>query len=77
MNVEPALVWRPSRGNKAALRAAKMAIACARYQLAGTLFPPEAKGGFHNFRHSLATFLVSRGKDVKTIGNRLSTPKYV
>src|SRR6266853_148021 len=23
--------------------------------------------GFHNFRHSLATFLVSRGKDVKTI----------
>jgi site-specific recombinase XerD len=23
--------------------------------------------GFHNFRHSLATFLVSWGKDVKTI----------
>lgn len=23
--------------------------------------------GFHNFHHSLATFLVSRGKDVKTI----------
>jgi integrase len=23
--------------------------------------------GFHNFRHSLATFLVSKGKDVKTI----------
>jgi site-specific recombinase XerD len=23
--------------------------------------------GFHNFRHSLATFLINKGKDVKTI----------
>jgi integrase len=28
---------------------------------------PGQRFGFHNFRHSLATFLVSRGKDVKTI----------
>ena len=52
-----------------------MAIACAGYQLAGTLFPHEAKGGFHNFRHSLATFLVSRGKDVKTIQELLCHAK--
>src|ERR1017187_1303902 len=37
-----------------------------------------AKGqrfGFHNFRHSLATFLVSRGKDVKTIQGLLRLAK--
>jgi len=37
-----------------------------------------AKGqrfGFHNFRHSLATFLVNRGKDVKTIQGLLRHPK--
>ena len=37
-----------------------------------------AKGqrcGFHNFRHSLATFLVSRGKDVKTIQGLLRHAK--
>jgi integrase len=27
--------------------------------------------GFHNFRHSLATYLISRGKDVKTIQDLL------
>ena len=31
--------------------------------------------GFHNFRHSLATFLVSRGKDVKTIQGLLGHAK--
>src|ERR1017187_5209372 len=37
-----------------------------------------AKGqrfGFHNFRHSLATFLVNRGKDVKTIQGLLRHAK--
>ena len=28
---------------------------------------PRQRFGFHNFRHSLATFLISKGKDVKTI----------
>ena len=31
--------------------------------------------GFHNFRHSLATFLISRGKDVKTIQELLRHAK--
>ena len=31
--------------------------------------------GFHNFRHSLATFLVGRGKDVKTIQGLLRHAK--
>jgi len=31
--------------------------------------------GFHNFRHSLATFLVNRGKDVKTIQGLLRHAK--
>ena len=31
--------------------------------------------GLHNFRHSLATFLVSRGKDVKTIQGLLRHAK--
>jgi len=31
--------------------------------------------GCHNFRHSLATFLVSRGKDVKTIQGLLRHAK--
>jgi site-specific recombinase XerD len=31
--------------------------------------------GFYNFRHSLATFLVSRGKDVKTIQGLLRHAK--
>jgi len=33
--------------------------------------------GFHNFRHSLATFLVSRGKDVKTIQRLLRHAKVI
>ena len=34
---------------------------------AGIRLVPGQRFGFHNFRHSLATFLVSKGKDVKTI----------
>jgi integrase len=34
---------------------------------AGIRLEPGQRFGFHNFRHSLATFLVHRGKDVKTI----------
>jgi integrase len=33
----------------------------------GIRLEPGQRFGFHNFRHSLATFLVSRGKDVKTV----------
>ena len=33
--------------------------------------------GFHNFRHSLATFLVSRGKDVNTIQGLLRHAKVI
>ena len=33
----------------------------------GIRLEPGQRFGFHNFRHSLATFLVNRGKDVKTI----------
>jgi integrase len=36
---------------------------------------PGQRFGFHNFRHSLATFLVSRGKDVKTIQELLRHAK--
>ena len=31
--------------------------------------------GFHNFRHSLATFLISKGKDIKTIQGLLRHTK--
>jgi len=31
--------------------------------------------GFHNFRHSLATFLINKGKDVKTIQGLLRHAK--
>ena len=33
----------------------------------GIRLEPGQRFGFHNFRHSLATSSVSRGKDVKTI----------
>jgi len=42
---------------------------------AGILLKPGQRFGFHNFRHSLATFLVSRGKDVKTIQELLRHAK--
>jgi integrase len=34
---------------------------------AGIRLEPGQRFGFHNFRHSLATFLANRGKDVKTL----------
>jgi integrase len=42
---------------------------------AGIQLEPGQRFGFHNFRHSLATFLVSRGKDVKTIQELLRHAK--
>ena len=42
---------------------------------AGVRLEPGQRFGFHNFRHSLATFLVSRGKDVKTIQELLRHAK--
>jgi integrase len=41
----------------------------------GVRLKPGQSFGFHNFRHSLATFLVSRGKDVKTIQGLLRHAK--
>ena len=41
----------------------------------GIRLKPGQRFGFHNFRHSLATFLVSRGKDVKTIQGLLRHAK--
>jgi integrase len=41
----------------------------------GIRLEPGQKFGFHNFRHSLATFLVNRGKDVKTIQGLLRHAK--
>jgi site-specific recombinase XerD len=53
MNVEPALVSiRP--------------VHSSRNNLAGSIDSAQ-RFGFHNFRHSLATFLINKGKDVKTI----------
>jgi integrase len=41
----------------------------------GILLEPGQRFGFHNFRHSLATFLISRGRDVKTIQGLLRHAK--
>jgi integrase len=41
----------------------------------GIRLEPGHRFGFHNFRHSLATFLVNRGKDVKTIQGLLRHAK--
>ena len=43
--------------------------------LCGSLRGDNATFGFHNFRHSLATYLISRGKDVKTIQELLRHAK--
>jgi integrase len=42
---------------------------------AGIRLEPGQRFGLHNFRHSLATFLVSRGKDVKMIQELLRHAK--
>jgi site-specific recombinase XerD len=42
---------------------------------AGIRLEPGQRFGFHNFRHSLATFLVSRGTDVKTVQELLCHAK--
>jgi integrase len=41
----------------------------------GIRLGPGKRFGFHNFRHSLATFLVSQGKDVKTVQELLRHAK--
>jgi len=41
----------------------------------GIRLEPSQRFGFHNFRHSLATFLISKGKDVKTIQGLLRHAK--
>jgi integrase len=41
----------------------------------GVLLTKGQRFGFHNFRHSLATFLVNRGTDVKTIQGLLRHAK--
>jgi integrase len=41
----------------------------------GIHLAPGQRFGFHNFRHSLATFLISKGKDVKTIQGLLRHAK--
>jgi integrase len=41
----------------------------------GVRLEPSQRFGFHNFRHSLATFLIDKGKDVKTIQGLLRHAK--
>ncbi len=41
----------------------------------GIPLEPGQRFGFHNFRHSLATFLINKGKDVKTIQGLLRHAK--
>jgi site-specific recombinase XerD len=41
----------------------------------GIRLDPSQRVGFHNFRHSLATFLINKGKDVKTIQGLLRRAK--
>jgi integrase len=43
--------------------------------MVGIHLKPGQRFGFHNFRHGLATFLISRGKDVKTIQELLRHAK--
>jgi integrase len=41
----------------------------------GIRLEPGQRFGFHNFRHSLATFLINKGKDAKTIQGLLRHAK--
>jgi site-specific recombinase XerD len=41
----------------------------------GIRLDPSQRVGFHNFRHSLAIFLINKGKDVKTIQGLLRRAK--
>ncbi len=41
----------------------------------GIRLEPSQRFGFHNFRHSLATFFIKKGKDVKTIQGLLRHAK--
>jgi integrase len=41
----------------------------------GILLEPGQQFGFHNLRHSLAAFLINKGKDVKTIQGLLRHAK--
>ena len=41
----------------------------------GIRLEPGQRFGFHNFRHPLATFLINKGKDVKTIQGLLRHAK--
>jgi integrase len=41
----------------------------------GIPFERGRRCGFHNFRHSLATFLINKGRDVKTIQGLLRHAK--
>ena len=41
----------------------------------GILLEPGQQFGFHNFRHSVATFLINKGKDAKTIQGLLRHAK--
>jgi integrase len=41
----------------------------------GIRLEPGQRFGFHNFRHSLATFFINKGKDVKTIQGLLRHAK--
>jgi site-specific recombinase XerD len=53
----------------------KLTFCCISSNSGQRVSPPGRCFGFHNSRHSLATLLVSRGKDVKTIQGLLRHAK--
>jgi hypothetical protein len=50
-------------------------VSCSGPIKVGIRLKPGQRFGFHNFRHSLATFLINTGKDVKTIQGLLRDAK--